>query len=164
MSTQDMQSGTDQLLHHFDDIQPTLLLFPQKLQCIAITDNTPHQRDSVMLRQQLPHGVVELRHGAQAQHTTKWLMVRQTVQPHSKRLDVVVEDTELAMAFELCEEAPSQQQVFAFLPLCRYGLRFIIQVSTQARNCQCDTCPLARVTFLHYLPHASTLLQRRLHC
>lgn len=126
---QDIQSGADQLLHHFDDIQPTLLLFLQKLQCIAITDTTPHHRDSVMLRKQLPNGVVELRHGAQAQHATKWLMVRQTVQPHSKRLDVVVEDTELAMAFELCKEAPSPQQVFAFLPLRRYGLRFIIQVS-----------------------------------
>lgn len=85
-----------------------------------------------MLRKQLPNGVVELRHGAQAQHATKWLMVRQTVQPHSKRLDVVVENSELAMAFELCEEAPSQQQVFAFLPLRRYGLRFIIQVSMKA--------------------------------
>ena len=129
---QDIQSGADQLLHHFDDIQPTLLLFLQKLQCIGITDMTPHHRDSVMLTKQLPNGVVELRHGAQAQHATKWLMVRQTVQPHSKRLDVVVENTELAMAFELCEEAPSQQQVFAFLPLRRYGLRFIIQVSMRA--------------------------------
>ena len=126
---QDAQAGADQLLHHFDDIQPTLLLFLQKLQCIAITDNTPHRRDSVMLKTQLSHGVVELRHGPEAQHATQWLMVRHTVQPHSKRLDVVVEDTELALAFELCAEAPRQQPVFAFLPLRRYGLRFIIQVT-----------------------------------
>lgn len=45
-----------------------------------------------------------------------------------KRLDVDVEQTELALAFELNSEQLSQQQVFAFLPLRRYGLRFIVQV------------------------------------
>ena len=46
-----------------------------------------------------------------------------------KRLDVEVEQTDLALAFELNAEQLSQQQVFAFLPLRRYGLRFIIQVN-----------------------------------
>lgn len=47
-----------------------------------------------------------------------------------KRLDVEVEHTDLALAFELNSEQLSQQQVFAFLPLRRYGLRFIVQVTT----------------------------------
>ena len=126
---QEMQQGLAQLLHNFDDVQPTLLLFLKKLQCIAITDRTSRHRDSIMLRQQLPNGVVELRHGDQAQHVTHWLVVTQTVQPNVKRLDVEVPETELAVAFELGQRQPRQQQVFAFLPLRKYGLRFIVQAS-----------------------------------
>ena len=70
-----------QLLHNFDDIQPTLLLFLQKLQCITITDRTTEGKDAVMLRRQLPNGVVELRYGSVAQHSQKWLVVNCTVQP-----------------------------------------------------------------------------------
>ena len=70
-----------QLLHKFDDIQPTLLLFLQKLQCVAVTDRTTEGKDAVMLRRQLPNGVVELRYGSEAQHSQKWLVVTQTIQP-----------------------------------------------------------------------------------
>lgn len=45
-----------------------------------------------------------------------------------KRLDVDLKETELALAFELDTEQIHQQQVFAFLPLRSYGLRFIVQV------------------------------------
>ncbi|DBA78596.1 TPA: hypothetical protein ACH3X1_008526 [Trebouxia sp. C0004] len=126
---QALQQTVAQLLHNFDDIQPTLLLFLQKLQCIAITDRTTEGKDAVMLRRQLPNGMVELRHGSEAQHSQKWLVVNGTVQPGVKRLDVEVERTDLALAFELNSEQLSQQQVFAFLPLRRYGLRFIIQAN-----------------------------------
>ena len=136
---QEVQQGLAQLLRNFDDVQPTLLLFLKKLQCIAITDKTSNHRNSVMLRQQLPNAVVELRHGDQAQHVTKWLVVSQTLQPSVKRLDVEVPETELAVAFELGEQQPRQQQVFAFLPLRKYGLRFIVQVrigtSQAVRHC-----------------------------
>lgn len=78
---QAIKQAVAQLLHNFDDIQPTLLLFLQKLQCIAITDHTSQGKDAVMLRRQLPNGVVELRYGSEAQHSQKWLVVTQTVQP-----------------------------------------------------------------------------------
>jgi len=81
MSLQALQHTVAQLLHNFDDIQPTLLLFLQKLQCIAITDRTVKGKDAVMLRRQLPNGVVELRYGSEAQHSQKWLVVHCTVQP-----------------------------------------------------------------------------------
>lgn len=151
---QTIRQGADQLLLQFDDIQPTLLLFLQKLQCIAITDKTSHHRNTIMCKKQLPSGVVELQHGDQAQHAAQWLMVRQTVQPLNKRLDVVVENTELAMAFELCKEtAPSQQQVFAFLPVRRYGLRFIVQVSMLACSARtmllpCTICSMLQRSFI----------------
>ena len=78
---QELQQKVAQLLHNFDDIQPTLLLFLQKLQCIAITDGTANGKNAVMLRRQLSNGVVELRHGSDAQHIQKWLVVTQSVQP-----------------------------------------------------------------------------------
>jgi hypothetical protein len=81
MFLQALQQTVAQLLHNFDDIQPTLLLFLQKLQCIAITERTVEGKDAVMLRRQLPNGVVELRYGSQAQHSQKWLVVNGTVQP-----------------------------------------------------------------------------------
>ena len=81
LSLQELQQKVPQLLHNFDDIQPTLLLFLQKLQCIAITDQTDNGKNAVMLRRQLSDGVVELRHGPEAQQTQKWLVVTQTVHP-----------------------------------------------------------------------------------
>ena len=119
-----------------------------------------------MLKQQLPHGVIELRHGEHAQHAMEWLVVRQTVQPHSKRLDVQVEETELAMAFELGRQAPSQRQVFAFLPLRRYGLRFIVQVaSSSALTCffvLLLCLPSASASQQETALHSMYLLKRRL--
>ena len=81
VSVQGLQQTVAQLLHSFDDVQPTLLLFLQKLQCIAITDCTTHGKNAVMFRHQLPNGVVELRYGSEAQHSQKWLVVTHTVQP-----------------------------------------------------------------------------------
>lgn len=78
---QSLHQKVAQLLHNFDDIQPTLLLFLQRLQCIAITDLTLSGKNAVMLRRQLPNDVVELRHGSDAQHVQQWLVVTQTVQP-----------------------------------------------------------------------------------
>lgn len=56
-----------------------------------------------------------------------------------KRLEVDMAETDLSLAFELNMEQLSQQQVFAFLPLRKYGLRFIVQVrSTGTFDC-CET-------------------------
>jgi hypothetical protein len=38
-----------------------------------------------------------------------------------------VDESEVALAFPLDGRAPPQQQVFAFLPLRSYGLRFVVQ-------------------------------------
>ena len=75
-----------------------------------------------------------------------------------KRLDVDVEETELSVAFELNMEQLRQQQVFAFLPLRRYGLRFIVQVSSPDTLGFCDQRQ-------HRLPcwHMSHALQQSCH-
>jgi hypothetical protein len=60
----------------FQDLRPTLLLFLEKLSCICVTDVLQPQRSTVMLKQQLGRHLVQLRHGASAQHAEHWLLVR----------------------------------------------------------------------------------------
>lgn len=45
-----------------------------------------------------------------------------------RRLGYEVEATTVALAFGIHEPLPSQKEVFAFLPVRRYGLNFIVQV------------------------------------
>lgn len=74
-------------------------------------------------------GLVELRHGPKAEHSSRWLQVSHTFQPSVPRLDVQLDQTTVSLAFNLEGDAPTQQQVYAFLPLRSYGLCFIVQVS-----------------------------------
>lgn len=80
-------------------------------------------------RRPLGGGLVELRHGPRAEHSSRWLQVSHTFQPSVPRLDVQLDQTTVSLAFNLEGEAPTQQQVYAFLPLRSYGLCFIVQVS-----------------------------------
>lgn len=48
--------------------------------------------------------------------------------PACRRLGYEVEATTVALAFGIHEAQPSQKEVFAFLPVRRYGLNFIVQV------------------------------------
>lgn len=76
---------------------------------------------------------MELRHGPKAEHSSRWLQVSHTFQPSVPRLDVQLDQTTVSLAFNLEGEAPTQQQVYAFLPLRSYGLCFIIQVRASLR-------------------------------
>lgn len=44
------------------------------------------------------------------------------------RLGYEVDATTVSLAFGIHEAQPSQKEVFAFLPVRRYGLNFIVQV------------------------------------
>ena len=79
-------------------------------------------------RRPLGGGLVELRHGPRAEHSSRWLQVSHTFQPSVPRLDVQLDQTTVSLAFNLEGGAPTQQQVYAFLPLRSYGLCFIVQV------------------------------------
>lgn len=80
-------------------------------------------------RRPLGGGLVELRHGPQAEHVARYLQVSHTFQPSVPRLDVQLDQTTVSLAFNLEGDVPTQQQVYAFLPLRSYGLSFIVQVS-----------------------------------
>ena len=81
-------------------------------------------------RRPLGGGLVELRHGPQAEHVARYLQVSHTFQPSVPRLDVQLDQTTVSLAFNLEGEVPTQQQVYAFLPLRSYGLSFIVQVGS----------------------------------
>ena len=87
-------------------------------------------------RRSLEGGLVELRQGPNAEHASRWLQVSHAFQPSVPRLDVQLEQTTVSLAFSLEGDAPSQQQVYAFLPLRSYGLTFIVQV----RTCNVEGC------------------------
>lgn len=82
----------------------------------------------ILCRRPLGGGLVELRHGPQAEHVTRYLQVSHTFQPSVPRLDAQLDQTMVSLAFNLEGEVPTQQQVYAFLPLRSYGLSFIVQV------------------------------------
>ncbi len=87
--------------------------------------HTPH----IPCRRDVGKNCMELRSGTHAEHCTTWLKVSGSFQPTVKRLGAALEQTTVSLAFSLDGQAPTQQQVFAFLPLRSYGLKFIVQVS-----------------------------------
>ena len=59
-----------------------------------------------------------------------YLVVRRTLRPNVKRLNVAVDETEICAALRLSpQEAEGRlhSPVFAFLPIGSYGWRFILQ-------------------------------------
>lgn len=107
------------LRHKFADVQPALLLFLQRLRCIAITDAVEPALSSVMARRQLAPGLLELSSGLQGQQRSRWLLVEKEVVPAVARLGVQLPSTKLALGFCLEGREPGQQPVFAYLPLRR---------------------------------------------
>lgn len=121
--------GMASLAAKFDDIHPSLLLFLHRLRCIAV-QNDVVSATKFMHRENLANGLVRVVHDKG--HAT-WLVVRHQVLAGVPRPGIL--DTEIALAFPLIElsggsykAGAEQQQVFAFLPLRSYGLRFILQV------------------------------------
>lgn len=122
--------GMASLAAKFDDIHPSLLLFVHRLRCIAV-QNDVISATKLMYREDLANGLVRVVHD---QGHATWLVVRQQVLAGVPRPGIL--DTEIALAFPLLDRtggnykaSSEQQQVFAFLPLRSYGLRFIVQVS-----------------------------------
>ena len=122
--------GMASLAAKFDDIHPSLLLFLHRLRCIAV-QNDVINATKLMYREDLANGLVRVVHD---KGYATWLVVRQQVLAGVLRPGIL--DTEIALAFPLLDlpggnykASSEQQQVFAFLPLRSYGLRFIVQVS-----------------------------------
>ncbi|XP_038073872.1 uncharacterized protein LOC119741972 [Patiria miniata] len=113
---------TTSLVNKFEDVQPSLLLFLNRLRSIIIVKKEENTT-SHMSRRDKGGNVVEIRH---SKHTDSWLLIKKCLDA-AKLQRVGIESTELGLAFPLSDGMSSEQNVFAFLPLRSYGFRFIIQ-------------------------------------
>lgn len=116
------------ILSMFSDLDPSLLLFLHRLQCIKFR-NLLEDSVTVMRKEIVGNGIIKVSHGKEKM---TWFVVSEKLRSASIRPDV--EMTEISIAFTLQETADggytahlSQQPVFSFLPLRTYGLKFIIQ-------------------------------------
>ncbi|XP_057497767.1 protein NO VEIN-like [Actinidia eriantha] len=112
----------------FSDLHPSLLLFLHRLQCIRFR-NVLDDSMITMRKEIVGNGIVKVSLGKEKM---TWLVESQELQAGTIRPDV--KSTEISVAFTLQESdngdyIPSldQQPAFAFLPLRRYGLKFIVQ-------------------------------------
>ncbi|XP_067225099.1 uncharacterized protein wu:fj29h11 isoform X1 [Chanodichthys erythropterus] len=118
-----LRSENYQTKNLFHDVHPSLLLFLHRLRSITIFNETEKRLVS-MTRRDLSHNILEVAHTNGGEE--RWLVVKRMLYP--KKIKEDVESTELALAFQLSDEAkPQKQPVFAFLPLRSFGFRFIIQ-------------------------------------
>ena len=116
------------IVNMFVDFHPSLLLFLHQLQCIKIR-NLIDNSLIVMRKEIVGNGIIKVSHG---EEKMTWLIVSKKLKADVIRHDV--QSTEISIAFTLKEEGDGiyspfldQQPVFAFLPLRKYGLKFIIQ-------------------------------------
>lgn len=121
-------SPMDGIKTMFLDLHPSLLLFLHRLQCIRFRDMVSDYM-IIMKKQNVGNGIVKVSVGNE---TMTWFVESQELQADTIRPDV--KTTEISIAFTLQESdnegfipCLDQQPVFAFLPLRRYGLKFIIQ-------------------------------------
>ncbi|KAJ8530755.1 hypothetical protein K7X08_023636 [Anisodus acutangulus] len=121
-------SAVENIMSMFSDLHPSLLLFLHRLHCIKfknmLSDSTIFMRKKV-----LGNGIVKVSLG---EEKLTWFVASKELQDHTIRPDI--SKTEISIAFTLQETLDgsynphlNQQPVFAFLPLRKYGLKFILQ-------------------------------------
>ncbi|KAJ0964906.1 hypothetical protein J5N97_026044 [Dioscorea zingiberensis] len=116
------------IINMFLDLHPSLLLFLHRLQCIVFK-NAIDDKLYIMKREILEDGLITVTHG---KDKMSWLVVSQNLVASLIRPDV--QTTRISLAFTLQESNNGyykpyldQQPVFAFLPLRKYGMKFILQ-------------------------------------
>ncbi|KAL0904100.1 hypothetical protein M5K25_026173 [Dendrobium thyrsiflorum] len=120
--------GMSPILSMFSDIHPHLLLFLRHLKCIRYKNMISNEL-VVFRRESDENGMVTVSIG---KNKMSWLLVNRILKPALIRPEV--QTTKITLAFPLEESENSkykakldQQHVFAFLPLRKYGLKFILQ-------------------------------------
>lgn len=121
-------SAEENIKSMFSDLHPSLLLFLHRLQCIKFRDML---NDSfVIMRKQITgNGLTNVSIGNE---TLTWFVDSRELQANGIRNDVKTTEISVAFALEVSGNGNyipklDQQNVFAFLPLRTYGLKFIIQ-------------------------------------
>ena len=120
----------DEISSYFEKIHPPLLLFLRNLKVIEIEKNDKNIVERIELSEK-KDGRVEILYGEKKSY---WKVIRKSfgVPPDidEERREKIVE-TEIVLAFSINEdgfpETSNEQGVFAFLPVRKYGFKFIIQ-------------------------------------
>ncbi len=119
----------DEISEYFKEIHPSLLLFLRKLKVIEIKDEIHHKYEKIELHKK--NGKIEIVYGGKKSY---WKIIKKTLEvPNDIKEDRRnnIDTTEMVLAFPLKEDGSpdvsSEQFVFAFLPIRRYGFNFIIQ-------------------------------------
>ncbi|KAK8939439.1 hypothetical protein KSP40_PGU008498 [Platanthera guangdongensis] len=120
--------GMNPILSMFSDIHPHLLLFLQRLQCIKYKNMISNEL-VILRRESNENGIVTVSLG---KDKMSWLLISRNLEPTLIRPDVQTTKITLAFPLEESENAKykahlNHQHVFAFLPLRKYGLKFILQ-------------------------------------
>eukprot|EP00850_Spirogloea_muscicola_P004410 SM000019S04954 [mRNA] locus=s19:180237:191954:+ [translate_table: standard] len=116
------------------DLHPSLLLFLRRLRRIHVADTVTGSHLS-MARQELGNGLVQV---FDSQRHFLYLLHHRTITVAStwagRGLQASRGPTKISLAFPLretpdghLEAAPARQQVFVFLPVRSYGLKFVVQ-------------------------------------
>jgi hypothetical protein len=112
----------------FSELHPSLLLFLNSLKCIKFR-NTLDDTLITMRKLEGVDGVVLISHGTEEMN---WLVVSQELDASELRPEV--KTTRISLAFRLNNTSTGdyqpnldQQPTFAYLPLRKYGMRFILQ-------------------------------------
>ncbi|CAN4090882.1 unnamed protein product [Withania somnifera] len=118
----------ENIMSMFADLHPSLLLFLHRLHCIQFR-NMVNDSILVMRKEVMGNGIIKISFG---EEKLTCFVVSQKL-----RADIIRPDTrttEISIAFMLQETLDGsynphldQQPVFAFLPLRKYGLKFILQ-------------------------------------
>lgn len=119
----------EEIRAYFEKINPSFLLFLRKLKRIDILDAT---QDKHKIIERYDHGAkVRIEYG---ERISNWRLVRKISQvpehvEEERRKDI--RETEIILAFPLNDDetanATKEQDVFAFLPIRKYGFKFVIQ-------------------------------------
>lgn len=120
--------GKTFVLSMFSELHPSLLLFLKNLKCIKFK-NTLDGTLTTMRKEAGIDDIVKISHGTEE---INWLVVNQELDASELRPEV--KTTRIALAFGLNKNSTGdyepnfdQQPTFAYLPLRKYGMRFILQ-------------------------------------
>lgn len=120
--------GRTSVLSMFSELHPSLLLFLKNIKCIKFK-NTFDGTLKTMRKVAGVDGMVLISHGTEEMN---WLVISQELDASELRPEV--KTTRISLAFRLnststgdYEPNLDQQPTFAYLPLRKYGMRFILQ-------------------------------------
>lgn len=120
-----------EIKNYFEKIRPSLLLFLRTLKIIEVMRSENGESSTKKMEMRKRDGIVEIIYGERKNYwkvVKKVLKVPANIEEERRK---GVEKTEIVLAFplnkDLSADTSTEQPVFAFLPVNKFGFKFIIQ-------------------------------------